>query len=147
MTVPLSQRLFAEIARRGSHVTEEGIGGAVERVRVDDISPRTFAGYADAEQAAARCCRGVDELVIEDSARLFPECRWDGADRQEEQQPESTSHRTKSTVTASVRREGRLSSGEGDSAAVEKAVGPRHCCLALLRTGLGARGQQCECSW
>ena len=49
--VPLSRRRSGEFVRRASHVTEEGILGALERARVDDISPRTFAGYADAEEA------------------------------------------------------------------------------------------------
>ena len=104
MAVPPSQCRFAEIVRRGSHVTEEGIGGAVEQVRVEDISPGTFAGYADTEEAPARCCRGVDELVVEDPARLFRECRWDGAESQEEEEPESTCHCMKGTVPAWVGR-------------------------------------------
>lgn len=99
MAVPPSQCRFAEIVRRRSHVTEEGIGGAVVRARIDDISPAgIFTGYADAEEAPRRCCKRVDELVVEDSARLFRECRWDGAESQEEEEPESTCHRTKGTV-------------------------------------------------
>lgn len=60
--------------------------------------------------------------MIEDSARLFRECRCDGAEGQEEEEPESTGHRAKGTEPASVGSRERWLSGAGDSAAVRKAV-------------------------